>query len=241
MPDSHGAPRAVLFDLGNTLARYCTREEFPDVLRAAAQAAAEHARAELGLVLSPQELSARVALEDHEDPERRVRPLEGRLARIFGLSVAAEAMRTLCRAFTEPMFRLERRYEDAVPALVELRRRGFLLGLVSNTPWGSPGDLWRERLGPLGFAEHLDVAVFCTDVGWRKPNAAIFLHALDALRVEARDAVFVGDDPRWDVAGPERVGMPWVLLDRDGLHPEVRPRVATLTELLESPYTRAGE
>ncbi len=234
---------AVLFDYGNTLVHCFTREEFPGVLQASMRSAAAFAEAEFGVSLALESLTARTAEQNHEDPERRVRPLEERLARIFGLDadVAPEAMRALCRAFLEPMFRRELLYPDALPTLGALKERGFRLGLVSNTPWGSPGDLWRERLAIHGLDRCLDAAVFCSDVGWRKPNAPVFLRALEALGVEPRKALFVGDDPRWDAAGPERLGMPWTLLDRENAHPDIEPRATTLRELLASPYTRAGE
>jgi putative hydrolase of the HAD superfamily len=58
--------------------------------------------------------------------------------------------------------------------------------------------------------------VFCVDVGWRKPHPAPFHRALALLSVPASEAVFVGDDPRWDIVGAERVGLRPILLSPDG-------------------------
>ena len=58
---------------------------------------------------------------------------------------------------------------------------------------------------------------FCTDVGWRKPAAPIFQACLDRLGARPQECIFVGDNPRWDVAGPRAVGMRAVLLDRHGV------------------------
>jgi putative hydrolase of the HAD superfamily len=58
--------------------------------------------------------------------------------------------------------------------------------------------------------------VFCRDTGWRKPAPPVFELVLDRLGVAAGDCLFVGDDPRWDIVGPERLGMPAVLIDRTG-------------------------
>ncbi len=60
----------------------------------------------------------------------------------------------------------------------------------------------------------LDAVVFCPDCGWRKPARQIFDHTLDSLGATPGQCVFVGDDPRWDVAGPLGVGMEAVLIDR---------------------------
>jgi FMN phosphatase YigB (HAD superfamily) len=57
---------------------------------------------------------------------------------------------------------------------------------------------------------------FCGDAGWRKPAKPIFELALQKLQTQAGDCLFVGDDPRWDVAGPRAMGMDAVLVDRLG-------------------------
>ncbi len=64
-----------------------------------------------------------------------------------------------------------------------------------------------------GLADAVDASVFCVDVGWRKPAPQIFRHVLSLLDVDARDSVFVGDDPRQDVAGAERSGLRAILID----------------------------
>jgi putative hydrolase of the HAD superfamily len=128
----------------------------------------------------------------------------------------AEAADGLCRRFTAPIFAQGRRYEDTLPTLQALRAGGYRLALVSNTPWGSPGALWREELGRLELAPWFDAAVFCTDAGWRKPAPPLFQLAVDQLGVEPGDCLFVGDDPRWDLAGSQALGMETCLLDRQG-------------------------
>jgi len=107
--------------------------------------------------------------------------------------------------------------EDAVPTLRELRGRGLKTGLVSNTPWGSPGALWREEIERLGLAGLFDALVFCSDVGWRKPDRRIFEFAMQKLDISAEECLFVGDDPRWDLVGPAGMGMEAVIIDRRGV------------------------
>jgi putative hydrolase of the HAD superfamily len=86
-----------------------------------------------------------------------------------------------------------------------LRGRGLKLGLVSNAI--DPGALLHRDLERMGVAERLDVAVFSSEVGLRKPHPRIFEHALGRLGVAARDALFVGDDLLADVGGAAGVGM----------------------------------
>jgi putative hydrolase of the HAD superfamily len=53
----------------------------------------------------------------------------------------------------------------------------------------------------------MDVMVFSTEVGVRKPDPAIFLDALGRLGVDPVDALFVGDRLDVDVHGAANVGM----------------------------------
>lgn len=86
-----------------------------------------------------------------------------------------------------------------------LRERGLKLGLVSNAI--DPPDLLHRDLAELGVAQRLDVAVFSSEIGRRKPDPSIFRHALDRLGVEPERAVMVGDKVAIDVAGAAALGM----------------------------------
>jgi putative hydrolase of the HAD superfamily len=91
-------------------------------------------------------------------------------------------------------------------ALLEaLRDRGLRVGLVSNAL--DPPPLLHRDLEQMGMAQRLDVAVFSSEVGWRKPHPAIFERALDAIGVSAGDTLFVGDTLATDVAGAAALGM----------------------------------
>lgn len=222
--------KAVLFDLGNTLVSYYGRDEFPGVL-AECIGRCRRLLLDRGLSFRDDGLWGRVEEQNRESPDDRVRPLEDRLGYIFGVE-DEETVSALCGVFVEPIFELGVLHEDVKPVLVELRRRGVKTAIVSNTSWGSPACLWRRELGRRGLAGLVDAAVFCRDVGWRKPDGRVFLHALGLLGVDASEAVFVGDDPRWDVEGPRRVGMGAVLMDRAGRSPKALRELGGLLGLL---------
>jgi putative hydrolase of the HAD superfamily len=208
----------VLFDLGNTLVRYFTKAEFPTVLDEAISGLADHLRREGGLQMDPTALRQRVAAENHEAADNRVRPLAQRLARIFELKSEAEpdSLAARCEIFLQPFFARARRYEDSLPTLEALRVRGYRTALVSNLPWGSPPAPWHREVARLGLSPWLDTVVFCSDIGWRKPARQIFEFTLDRLGAAASDCLFVGDNPRWDVAGPRALGIEAVRIDRFG-------------------------
>lgn len=207
----------VLFDLGNTLVSYYELPDFPRILEEAIGEAEHYLRSSDIEVGTREELWKRVTDENHEAPNYEVRPLEERLARIFALRDRDDAiLLELCRRFMRPIFALGALYDDVLPALEELRALGCRIGLISNSPWGSPAALWREELDRLDLARHLDHAIFCRDTGWRKPAPAIFHHALERIGAATSETVFVGDDPRWDIAGPAAIGMDAILVDRGG-------------------------
>jgi putative hydrolase of the HAD superfamily len=222
--------KAVLFDLGNTLVSYYQRHEFPGILEEAVNGCVKHLR-DAGVWFREEGLWDRVKEQDHESPGHRVYPLEDRLGHMFGVR-DEETLDALCKAFTEPIFSLAVLYEDVKPTLGELRMRGVKTAIVSNTPWGSPAGLWRQELDRLGLSQLVDGAVFCRDVGWRKPDPRVFTHALALLGVEVGDALFVGDDPRWDIEGPRALGMKATLLDRTGRNPDALHQLRGLLELL---------
>ena len=207
----------VLFDLGNTLAQYYQRDEFPNILREAIRLVQDELARQGLLRVPPQKVWERVQVEDYEAEDHQVRPLEGRLAGIFGLEGASEEVaEALCRCFLAPILARGRCYPEAIPVLKSLRARGIRTALVSNTPWGSPAGLWRKEIDRLGLGDWLDASVFCRDAGWRKPATPIFALALERLGADASRCLFVGDDPRWDLAGPQAVGMEAILIQRAG-------------------------
>jgi putative hydrolase of the HAD superfamily len=91
-------------------------------------------------------------------------------------------------------------------ALLEaLRADGFLLGIVSNA--FDPPALLHGDLARLGIAERVDVAVFSSEVGRRKPDPAPFRAALVRLGVEPHEALHVGDRLYEDVLGAAQLGI----------------------------------
>jgi putative hydrolase of the HAD superfamily len=86
----------------------------------------------------------------------------------------------------------------AVETLRELKRRGYLVGLITVCS-EDVELLWPES----EFAGHFDAEVFSSQIGLSKPDPRIYLHCCELLGVEPRDAVFVGDvDPGRPRAAP---------------------------------------
>jgi HAD superfamily hydrolase (TIGR01509 family) len=205
--------RAALFDLGNTLVSYYQPPEFMSILRRSLDACL--------LTLGREPLSHEAqtsllhqALElNQERADLAVWPLEERLRMLFR-NYAPDVLMTerLSGAFLAPILSTARVNGDALPVLAGLKQRGVKTAIVSNTPWGSSARAWRAELERHDLLDAVDAVVFCMDVGWRKPHPTPFRRALEILGASADDAVFVGDDPIWDVEGADGAGLRTILL-----------------------------
>ncbi len=101
-------------------------------------------------------------------------------------------------------------YDDVLPVIAELRRRGLKLGLVSNSGREIEDFVAHHRLD-------VDCAITSRAHGWTKPHESIFRAALELLGVEPAEAVMVGDSVEDDVQGAQALGMRAFLIDREGL------------------------
>jgi len=106
-------------------------------------------------------------------------------------------------------------YPDAVPTLAALKARGFLIGALTNVPFGTPRRTVRKDLVRLGLAPSIDGLVTSVDAGVRKPCREAFAWVAATLSVEPGEMAFVGNLPS-DVVGAAACGCVPILLDRTG-------------------------
>lgn len=125
-------------------------------------------------------------------------------------------------------WKLMKVFRDVRPALRQLRLNGYRLAVVSN--WEPSLE---EVLDHLGLRFHFTTVVTSSVEGTAKPDPRLFEIALQRCGVSAAEAVSVGDDIERDVDAAAKVGLQGILLDRFDDHPDYRPRVESLGELVE--------
>jgi putative hydrolase of the HAD superfamily len=98
---------------------------------------------------------------------------------------------------------------DVKPTIIELHRRGYILGIISNliTEREIPDWLDAEGLTPY-FKSVLLSAVF----GRRKPAPEIYWEAARRAGVAPAHCAYVGDNPQRDVVGTRRAGFGRVVI-----------------------------
>jgi putative hydrolase of the HAD superfamily len=100
---------------------------------------------------------------------------------------------------------------EAVEVLLELRRRGIKIGVLSNTMW--PRAHHERIFTRDGLTDLIDGAVYSSEIPWTKPHPEAFRAALAAVGVtRPQDCVYVGDRPFDDVHGAHQAGLRTVLI-----------------------------
>jgi putative hydrolase of the HAD superfamily len=127
-----------------------------------------------------------------------------------------------------------RPYPDAEPTLDYLKRKGYRLGLVTDTD-GTKG-IKKRRLARIGLIKLFDVVIISgEDTAATKPDPEPFLLAARKLGVRPSECVVVGDKPFTDIKGGNAAGMRTIFVERRDWGVEERPdfKIASLSEIAE--------
>ncbi len=103
--------------------------------------------------------------------------------------------------------------EGAKSTLISLKKKGYKIGLISNTG-RTPGETMRLILEGHGILGYFDHTVFSNEAGYVKPSRRIFEIALEGLGSRAGSAVHVGDSALLDVYGAASAGMKAIHFNR---------------------------
>jgi carbamoyl-phosphate synthase large subunit len=201
-PQRETAPKAVLFDLDNTL--YPEEQFVLSGFRAVAQALGERLNLPVEMLLD----KTLKILQDHGRGKVFDRLLEE-------LQIdSAKWLRTMVQVYRshQPLIFL---FPGVTAALRSLKDRGVKIGLVTD----GLASVQRRKIAALGLDWPMDVIVCTEEIGegCRKPSTTPFEVALQLLKVPAGAAAYIADDASKDFAGPNRLGMTSVQLRSAGL------------------------
>jgi putative hydrolase of the HAD superfamily len=161
------------------------------------------------------------------------------LARYFGVRFN-QPYEEICRRYHLAAQRISP-IAGAARVLRELKRRGYLLGLVTNT--SLPHSVVKAEFDQLALYDYFDTVVCSSEIVFRKPDRAMFEVALRSLNVKPVEALFVGDDYHADIVGAKNVGMKtvWLNPQRQAIPGEVVPDydIAGLEEILAFPEIKS--
>ncbi|MBU2862478.1 HAD family hydrolase [Reinekea forsetii] len=89
--------------------------------------------------------------------------------------------------------------------LIELKRNGFKLGLLSNAT--GPKEIFQNDLEARGLAKYFDSVVWSCAIGYRKPSSNAFEAVLCELGVRPEETLMIGDSEIADIEGATKMGM----------------------------------
>lgn len=196
--------QAVTFDVGGTL-----MEPFPSVGQLYAEVAEGFGIRDVAPVDLDRQFAAAWAARGRFDYSRRA--WRNLVTRTFA-AVTPVAPGEACFAAIYRRFACAsawRVFDDALPALAQLKEQGCKLGIISN---------WDERLRPLlqelGLAKWFDAVAISHEVGHGKPSHQIFHHAAGLLLLPPGSILHVGDSEREDAAGARAAGFQAIVVER---------------------------
>jgi putative hydrolase of the HAD superfamily len=196
--------KAILLDVGNTLrivvkdnefmaqARQQLAElagtqmpidDFIELLEQRYQVLRKQAKEKL-IEASEKEMWTKWMLPDF--PTEKIAPLSGKLTRLW----------RDCDGRRVPR-------EDVKETVIELSKRGYLLGIIANTITETEIPDYLEE---YGLTDYFKTVVLSSKVGIRKPNPEIYWEAARRIGVEPAQCVYVGDNPVRDVEGTRAAG-----------------------------------
>lgn len=195
--------RAVVFDAFDTLCEIGDpRHPFAEIART-----------------SSRQVDARTALMTHPLDIRQAAEHMGSV----GIDIAALEQRLQTELASIRLF------DDTIPTLRELKRRGIKLAIASNL--AAPYALPLLELLPF----QLDAYAWSFEVGYLKPQAEIFEWVTSRLGVPVAATLMVGDTYKADYAGALNAGLQARHLVRPPKLPSGGIAIKSLTEVLDLP------
>jgi HAD superfamily hydrolase (TIGR01509 family) len=226
-------PRAVLFDLDDTLCDYAAARDAR--LRKAFSLASNGSFQPRDKIDLDQMVADSISMHPHgsdhfEELFARYEiddPIEARAAMNWYRSNRFHGLRLFPEA--GDVFRAAR---NAVARNVPAATRP--IGVVTN----GPAEVQRAKIELLSVDRFVDFTIISEEFGVAKPDPRIFVEALRLAGVPSDEAVFVGDSPEFDMLGAREANIPTVWINRHGLPwPDLGPpparQIRSLGELPE--------
>lgn len=190
----------VLFDLFETLVPGGTREQRDAVSLNVADVVGAEGQGFAQLVADTLEDRMRGRLGDVRETLRELAFRSGARPSSDQLERAVDLRLNLNRSLINACWGL--------PVLTALRANDVAIGVVSDCSAETP-EVWDGT--PL--ATLVDATAFSCDLGVRKPDPAIYLCAISALRARPEHCVFVGDGAGDELSGAHSLGIRTIWFD----------------------------
>lgn len=120
----------------------------------------------------------------------------------FSESIGCRHLEEFCRS--------NETFPNVEELLIELKRNGFKLGLLSNAT--GPKEIFQNDLEARELAKYFDSVIWSCAIGYRKPSSKAFEAVLDGLSVMPEETLMIGDSEIADIGGATKMGMDTALV-----------------------------
>ncbi|MCX8213284.1 MAG: HAD family hydrolase [SAR202 cluster bacterium] len=103
-------------------------------------------------------------------------------------------------------------FPETIQCLKALTDAGVALAMITN----GDGAGQRRKIDRFGLERYFDHIFIEGELGFGKPEPAVYETAMAALGSTPEETWCVGDNIEWEVAGPQRLGIHAVWVDRSG-------------------------
>lgn len=223
--------KTALFDLGGTLISYENKYSWRELAYLGCRNASIFLEREIGVQIAPRELAEKLLTTLDTMMEEQSKGLAEidifKLVRSVLEHFNIKPHNGMPSAFVDKYYEPtteQIRLEDGAPEiLARLKSSRMKIGLVSNSIF--PAKFHREEMKRFGIFGFFDFTIFSSEMGYRKPNPAIFLKALELASSAPEDTIFIGDRMLEDIDGPQQIGIKSVLklVDRRDYSLDVKP------------------
>ncbi|KAK8052321.1 hypothetical protein PG993_003706 [Apiospora rasikravindrae] len=203
--DGTGTPKAIVFDLDNTL--FDHQHSSRCAISAVRNRCPELAGKTLDELITKYDAAFQKLYDAYLRKEITHAHMGVKRIQTFftdlGLAASPEKVKEF-RAIYKPAYREARRAAPgSIETLTKLREHGYSLAILTNGHVKKQNEK-AELIGVRHLVHHL---VTSEEVGFAKPDPRIFRHVLDRLGTSADATYMVGDSPNADIKGALDAGM----------------------------------
>jgi putative hydrolase of the HAD superfamily len=96
-------------------------------------------------------------------------------------------------------------YDEAYEIISHIKRKKMKIAIITN----GVVEAQKNKIKALGIQSEINHIIYARGYGkeYEKPNSMAFLMAIDALKVDVADAIYIGDHPDTDIKGAKGVGL----------------------------------
>ena len=95
-----------------------------------------------------------------------------------------------------------KRFDGVLETLTLLKEKGFIIGCITN----GRDFFQRNKINGLGIEHFFSIIVTSGELDIRKPDHAIFYHALNAVGAKPNDSFYCGDSIPSDIVPAKEIG-----------------------------------